>query len=250
MMAQDDLEEVWLDEALARFAASRDPALRDQILERTLWLATRCARRFTDRGEPLDDLVQVARIGLLKALERFDPAQGVPFGAYATPTMMGELRRHFRDHTWSLKVPRRAKDLRGAVRSAVEELTRELGRSPRVPEVATHLGVPEDAVLEALEAAAAYRASSLDPALPAHIPVAADGADAVIDRATVLALLDRLPPRERRILYLRFYEELSQSQIAEQIGTSQVHVGRLITSSLAALRSLATVATEPAESEP
>jgi RNA polymerase sigma-B factor len=231
-------DEQWLDEAFRRYVDDREPQRRDEIVERTLWIATRSARRFADRGEPLDDLVQVARIGLLKAVERFDPDQGVPFGAYATPTIIGELRRHFRDHTWSLKVNRRAKDLRPTVNAAVEELGRELGRSPKVSELAERLGLPEDAVLEALEANAAYRARSFDPSVPAHTPAVGPESDALLDRELVVSLLDRLPPRERRILYLRFYEELSQSQIAEQIGTSQVHVGRLITSSLATLRTL------------
>lgn len=238
MHPADEHDELWLDEALRDHAAHRDPALRDEIVERTLWLATRAARRFSDRGEPLDDLVQVARIGLLKAVDRFDPEQGVPFGAYATPTIMGELRRHFRDHTWSLHVHRRAKDLRPAVNTAVEELTRELGRSPKVAELAARLDVSEDAVIEALEANMAYRAQSIDPSRPAHTPTVEPGVEGVLDRELVVQLLDRLPPRERRILYLRFYEELSQSQIAEQIGTSQVHVGRLIASSLAELRRL------------
>ena len=229
-------DEQWLDEALRRYVADRDPATRDEIVERTLWIASRSARRFADRGEPLDDLVQVARIGLLKAIERFEPDQGVPFGAYATPTIIGELRRHFRDHTWALKVNRRAKDLRPMVNAAVDELSRDLGRSPRVSELAHRLDLPEEAVLEALEANAAYRARSIDPAVPGHTPSVEPETDAMIDRDLVVSLLDRLPPRERRILYLRFYEELSQSQIAEQIGTSQVHVGRLITSSLATLR--------------
>ncbi len=231
-------DERWLDDAFQRYVADRDPALRDEIVEQTLWIASRSARRFADRGEPLDDLVQVARIGLLKAVDRFEPDQGVPFGAYATPTIIGELRRHFRDHTWALKVNRRAKDLRPMVNAAVDELSRELGRSPRVSELAQRLDLPADAVLEALEANAAYRARSIDPTVPGHTPSVEAETDALIDRDLVVSLLDRLPQRERRILYLRFYEQLSQSQIAEQIGTSQVHVGRLIASSLATLRGL------------
>lgn len=232
-------DQEWLDAAFARYVEEGDPALRDEIIERTLWLATRSARRFADRGEPMDDLVQVARIGLLKAVERYDPSQGVAFGAYATPTIIGELKRHFRDHTWALKVNRRAKDLRPMVNSTVDALARELGRSPRVGEVAAALDVSEDAVIEALDANSAYRAESIDPARPEHSPVRATEADEAIDRTLVKELLERLPPRERRILYLRFFEELSQSQIAAQIGTSQVHVGRLIASSLATLHDIA-----------
>jgi RNA polymerase sigma-B factor len=229
-------DEQWLDEALREFSVSRDPALREAIVEKTNWIAIRSARRFSDRGEPFDDLLQVARIGLLKAIDRFDPIHGVQFGAYATPTIVGELRRYFRDHTWSVHVSRRAKDLRPAVNAAADELAKELGRSPKVHEIAERVQVSEDAVLEALEANNAYRSSSLDPARPAHTPSVEGDFEGVLDRELVTLLLDRLRPRERKILYLRFYEGLSQSQIAEQIGTSQVHVGRLIASSLAELR--------------
>jgi len=236
MYGQTDEEDEWLDQALRRFAVDRDPALREEIVERTNWLALRGARRFASRGEPFDDLLQVARIGLLKAVDRFDVNVGVQFGAYATPTIMGELRRYFRDHTWSLHVPRRAKDLRPAVNEASDQLTKELGRSPQVKDIAAHLEISEDAVLEALEANNAYRSFALDTAGSSAAASTPGDLDNVVDREVVIGLLDRLRPRERTILYLRFYEELSQSQIAERIGTSQVHVGRLIASSLAALR--------------
>ncbi len=228
-------ETAWLDDALARFACSRDPLLRNEIAERAGWIAERSARRFADRGEPFDDLLQVARIGLIKSIERFDPAQGVPFGAFATPTILGELRRHFRDHTWGVHVPRRAKELRPAVNAAREELNGTLGRSPTIAEIAKHLDVPEDAVLESLEANEAYRPHPLEAGTGRH---AIDDApfEQAIDREIVLRLLDGLRPRERTILRLRFYDELSQAQIAERIGTSQVHVGRLIAASLKDLR--------------
>lgn len=230
-------DERWLADALDRYSKTRDPALRDEIVDRTAWLATRSARRFADRGEPFDDLLQVARIGLLKAIERFDPSHGVQFGAYATPTIVGELRRYFRDHTWSVHVSRRAKDLRPLVNSAVDELTRESGRSPTVDEVASRIQASPDAVLEALEANNAYRAHSLDPTGAGHTPPVEAGFDNVLDREVIADLLDRLRPRERVIVYLRFFEEMSQAQIAERVGTSQVHVGRLLASSLAQLRS-------------
>jgi RNA polymerase sigma-B factor len=233
-----DLDDEWLKAAFERFAATRDPALRDEICERTHWLALRGARRFASRGEPFDDLLQVARIGLLKAIDRFDVNVGVQFGAYATPTIVGELRRYFRDHTWSVHVPRRAKDLRPAVNEANDQLSKELGRSPRVAEIAERLQVSEDAVLEALEANNAYRSSTLDPAGHGNAASVPGDVDGVVDRELVLRLLDKLRPRERKILYLRFYEEMSQAQIAERIGTSQVHVGRLIASSLASLRTI------------
>ncbi|HTH07901.1 MAG TPA: sigma-70 family RNA polymerase sigma factor, partial [Ilumatobacteraceae bacterium] len=130
--APSEADDEWLLDAFTRFNESRDPALREEIVHRTLWLAVRGARRFASRGEPFDDLLQVARIGLLKAIDRFDINVGVQFGAYATPTIMGELRRHFRDHTWSVHVPRRAKDLRPAVNEASDQLSKELGRAPQI----------------------------------------------------------------------------------------------------------------------
>lgn len=233
-----DEEERWVDAALVTYAETRDPGLKVEIVERTLWLAQRAARRFTDRGEPYDDLVQVARLGLLKAIDRFDPSHGVPFGAFATPTIVGEVRRHFRDHTWSVHVSRRAKDVRPAVNNAADDLAKELGRSPTVDEIAARINVSVDVVLEALEANNAYRTAPLDATGDAQHRNSETSADLdnVLDREVLATVMGRLQPRERRILHLRFFEELSQAQIAELIGTSQVHVGRLITSSLARLR--------------
>ena len=236
--APSEADDEWLHDAFTRFNQSRDPALREEIVHRTLWLAVRGARRFASRGEPFDDLLQVARIGLLKAVDRFDVNVGVQFGAYATPTIMGELRRHFRDHTWSVHVPRRAKDLRPAVNEASDQLSKELGRAPQISEIAKHLEISEDAVLEALEANNAYRSFVLDPVGSGKALSTEGELSQVIDRHLVVQLLDKLRPRERTIMYLRFYEELSQAQIAERIGTSQVHVGRLIASSLESLRAL------------
>ncbi len=233
-------EDEWVDAALAEFARTRDERLREEIVHRTLWLATRGARRFATRGEPFDDLVQVARLGLLKAIDRFDPGQGVQFGAYATPTIMGELRRHFRDYTWSVHVPRRAKDIRAAVNDKADQLMKELGRSPTVEEIAEQLEVSPDLVLESLEANNVYRAYSLDPDGPGQAAIADEdsGLDEVLDTDVIGQLLQRLKPRDQVIMYLRFYEEMSQAQIAERIGTSQVHVGRLIAAALDTLRRL------------
>jgi RNA polymerase sigma-B factor len=228
-------EDRWLQQSLVEYSKSHDIDLRDEIAESTSWLATRGARRFSDCGEPFDDLVQVARIGLLNAIDRFDPTQGVPFGAFATPTIMGELRRYFRDHTWSVHVSRRAKDLRQAVNKATEALSKELQRSPRVSEIAERMQLSEEAVIETLEANNAYRSRTLDQS-GRHAPAIESNLDEVLNRQVIAGLLDRLNPRQRQILYLRFFDELSQAQIAEQIGTSQVHVGRLIASSLAELR--------------
>ena len=233
---QTEADEAWLQASLEQYSTTHDVHLRDVIAERTSWLATRGARRFSGCGEPFDDLVQVAQIGLLNAIDRFDPTHGVPFGAYATPTIMGELRRYFRDHTWGVHVSRRAKDLRPAVNSTSEALSKELRRSPRISEIAARMRIPEDAVIEALEANSAYRAHSLDSAVGGNTPAVEANLEGVLNRQVIAGLLDRLRPREREILYLRFFEELSQAQIADEIGTSQVHVGRLIASSLAELR--------------
>jgi len=227
--------EQWLLDAFDRYSMDRDKGLRDEIAEQTSWLATRAARRFADSGEPFDDLCQVARIGLLNAIDRYDPSHGVPFGAYATPTIMGELRRYFRDHTWRIRVSRRAKDLRPSVNATAEELSGELQRSPRISEIAERMGIPEEAVIEALEANNAYRAHSLDQSIRQN-PAVESNLDDMLNRQVIVGLLDNLRPRQRQILFLRYFEELSQAQIAERIGTSQVHVGRLIATSLAQLR--------------
>ncbi len=230
----------WLDEAVGEFAETRDPGLRDQIVERGAWLARRVARRFAETSEPFDDLCQVAMIGLLKAVDRYDPNFGVRFGTFATPTILGELRRHFRDHTWSVHVPRGAKELRIQINGAVDEMTADLGHSPTVAELAERLDLRREQVLEGLEASAVYSSVSLD-GLQGVEPVD-DGetrANDVLDRQVLSELLDQLPKRERNILYLRYFHELSQAQIAERVGTSQVHVGRLIASSLSSLREFA-----------
>ncbi len=234
----DDADDTWVADALATFAVTRDPALRAEIVERSLWLAQRSARRFAERGEPYDDVFQVASVALVHAVDRFQPGLGVPFGAYATPTIVGEIKRHFRDRTWRLHVPRRAKDLRPAVNTASDELSRVFGRSPTTREVATHMNIEEDLVLQVVEANSAYRTAQLDKVTERQIRAqAADSdIDAVLDRELVSQALVHLRPREREIIQMRFFDEMTQAQIAEHIGTSQVHVGRLITSSLALLR--------------
>ncbi len=226
--------------------ATGDQATRDQIVEAHRWLAVQCARRFANRGEPLDELIQVAFVGVFKAAQRFDPDFGTPFTAFATPTAIGEIRRHFRDKTWSVRVPRRAKDLHVRLPSAIEELTTDLHRSPTPAEVAAYIGVAEEAVLEAIDAGAAYRASSLDAPRGVSGATGAEtyGANDPLmlrtdDRSMLESLLATLPPREREIVYLRFFEELSQAEIAERIGVSQVHVSRLLRTSIDTLRDAA-----------
>ena len=237
------------DERFAEYHATGDLRLRDQLIEDHLWIASHVARRFMDRGEPLDDLVQVARLGLVKALERFDPEHGSSFPAYAMPSVLGEVRRHFRDATWSLKVTRRAKELSLEVTKVTNELSHELGRSPRIDEIAARLEVSEDLVLDALDASAAYRALPLTGSGGGgddeHGPSPDSGPmlgyeDAQLtstpDRVALRDALALLPERERRIVELRFYEGLTQSEIAAKVETSQVHVSRLLRASLARLQ--------------
>jgi len=208
------------DAVLERFREYRhsgDRAARNQLVEDHRWIALRCARRFEGRGEPLDDLIQVAQLGVLKAVERFDPEHGAAFPSFAMPTVMGELRRHFRDRTWSVGVPRRLKELHVSLGRAVERLNHTLGRQPTVEELAEELRVTPDDILEALDAGAAYRTAPLTRP--------EDDSDR---EPAVLGLLDTLPPRERTLVYLRFFGSLTQQEIAERLGMSQVHVSRLL----------------------
>lgn len=230
---------------LARMAslAPGDPErarLRDDLTRRHLPLAEHLAGRFVGRGEPQDDLVQVATIGLLKALDRFDPSRGVPFGAYAVPTMVGEIKRHFRDRGWALRVPRRVQEAGRQLGDAREALTQELGRAPTVAELAQRTGRDTDDVVEVLESANAYATLPLDTGSPTS-PVASIGADDgalenVENREALRPLLASLPVRERRILALRFVRGMSQAQIATEVGISQMHVSRLLNRTLAQLR--------------
>ena len=227
-------------ELFARYKETGDQSIRNELAERHRGLAITLARRFNGRGEPLDDLLQVAMIALLRAIERFEPERGNSFTTFATPTVLGELRRHFRDHTWALKVPRPIKDLHLRVRPAVAELRAELGRAPTVPELGRHLGCRDEDVIEALEVSAAYRPGSIHApsaggeGLSLEERLAADGdplhSFEVVQ--TVRSLMARLPERERTVLHLRFYDELSQSEIAERVGLSQMHVSRILRATL------------------
>ncbi|WP_426571546.1 SigB/SigF/SigG family RNA polymerase sigma factor [Aquihabitans sp. McL0605] len=241
-------------ELTARFQQYRetgDRRLRNELVAETRSLAEACARRFANRGEPLDDLEQVAMLGLVKAVERFDPQFGVPFGGFAVPTITGELRRHFRDATWALKVPRRAKDLHVRIPTAISRLSAQTGHSPTPAEIATELGVSLDEVLDALDAGSAYRTTSSDTTEGAtaasHAIARADVGDGLPpdERVLLTQLLESLPERERTIVYLRFFEDLSQSEIAAQVGMSQVHVSRLLRRALRDLREQV----EPAETD-
>lgn len=230
---RDDLE------LFRRFAQTRDRATRNRLVERHMGLAAHIARRYGRSGGTEDDLRQVAMLGLVKAVDRFDPEFGVGFAAFAGTTIEGELKRHFRDKTWTVRVPRAAKELHLLVRRAAEELQQRDGRSPGVDELAAHLGIERDDVLRGLAASAAYRVGGLEAPSDGDeggssadrssaLSVDEVGYDHAVDRRVVDDLLRRLPAREREIVRLRFYEQQSQSEIAAVVGVSQMHVSRLL----------------------
>jgi RNA polymerase sigma-B factor len=240
------------DEELERFRSlrsSEDPRLRDQLVEDHLWVARHAVRRFAHKGEETSDLLQVASLALVKAVDRFDPAQNVRFATYAMPTVVGELRRHFRDKTWAMRVPRRLKELHTYIRSASDELRHELGRAPTIDELADAVDATPEEVLEAIEAGSTYKATSLDAPRPEMdesqgiVPaIDDDRLDDAPERVALYAALEALPERDRKIVYLRYYEDLTQSEIAERVGVSQVHVSRILR---AALDQLAEQLVEP-----
>lgn len=231
----------------ARFVQLRrsgDLRLRDELIMEHGWIAERCAARFARRGEPYEDLLQVAYLALLKAMDRYNPEDSNEFPRYAVPTVIGEIRRHFRDHTWSMRVGRRAKDLVTRMNAAIETLTQRLGRSPTAPEVAAELGVDVEDVLEALEARNGYRPESLSHARPSGNSTVEDfvgdadrSVDSAAERIELWAAARTLDPRSRRILVWRFYEGLTQREIGERLGIGQMQVSRLLRSALVDLRS-------------
>jgi RNA polymerase sigma-B factor len=239
-----------------RLARSGDPALRDALVERYLPLARQLARRYQRPDEPIDDLVQVASLGLLKAIDRFDANRDVAFSSYAVPTILGEIKRHFRDRTWSVRVPRDLQDMALRVERAVTDLTRELHRQPSVAELSGYLGISEEQALEALEAAGAYHATSLEmprggdlgagDTLADTIGGDEEGYDRAEERATIDQLMQTITPREREVLRLRFEQDLTQAEIGEIIGVSQMQVSRLIRQSVSRLRLAAQAAPAPA----
>ena len=218
--------------------------LRNQLVRMHIPLVEHLARRFRNRGEPLDDLTQVATIGLIKSVDRFDVDRGVEFSTYATPTIVGEIKRHFRDKGWAVRVPRRLQELRLALTTATGELSQQHGRSPTVHELAERLGISEEEVLEGLESANAYSTLSLDvpdtddesPAVADTLGAEDDALEGVEYRESLKPLLAQLPQREQRILVLRFFRNMTQSQIAAEVGISQMHVSRLLARTLAQLR--------------
>ena len=219
--------------------------LRQQVVAAWMPMAERLAGRFRNRGEAVEDLKQVAALGLVKAVDRYDPDRGTAFASFAVPTVVGEVKRHFRDHLWGLHVPRRVQELRNRVRNARNELLRTVdGRGPSVSELAEYTGLTEEEVLLGMEAIDSFSTMSLDAELPgsdgyALLDTLGDidpGMDAVVDREAVKPCLEQLPERERKILYLRFFDDMTQSQIAEIMGISQMHVSRLISRTCARLR--------------
>jgi RNA polymerase sigma-B factor len=221
-----------------------EPAQRQQV-HLHLPLVEHCARRFRNRGEPFDDLVQVGTIGLLKSIDRFETERGVEFSTYATPTIIGEIKRYFRDKGWAIRVPRRLQELRMQITSATAELTQSLGRSPTARELAGAIGCSVEEIVEGLESSHAYATLSLDAnddhdeggSMLDVIGVDDDNLEHVEIRESLKPLLEGLEAREKRILLLRFFKNMTQSQIAEEIGISQMHVSRLLTRTLAQLRS-------------
>ena len=232
-----------------RYHHHGDTAARDELVERFLPLARQLARRYQRGGEQLDDLVQVASLGLLKAVDRFDPGRETAFSSFAVPTILGELKRHFRDKGWSVRVPRDLQELAVRVDRVTDDLSRELGRAPTPTEIAQRVGATPEQVLEALEASGAYRATSLETprggedeagdTLGDTVGRAEEGFGLAEDRATLAQLLRAVTPREREVLRLRFEDDLTQAEIGERIGVSQMQVSRIIRQSIARLRSVA-----------
>ncbi|GLY73069.1 RNA polymerase sigma factor SigF [Actinoallomurus iriomotensis] len=219
--------------------------IRDELVELHLPLVEYLARRFRNRGEWLDDLIQVATIGLIKSIDRFDLERGVEFSTYATPTIVGEIKRHFRDKGWAVRVPRRLQELKLSLTKAISDLAQREGRAPTVSELAEHLQMSEEEVLEGLESANAYSTVSLDapdsgdedaPAVADSLGIVDDALEGVEYRESLKPLLEKLPAREKRILLLRFFGNMTQSQIAAELGISQMHVSRLLARTLAQLR--------------
>jgi RNA polymerase sigma-B factor len=236
------------EELLARYHQDRDPDVLAAVVEQHIGLARHFARRFSGGTEHDEDLQQVAYVGLLLAIERFDPDRGLEFVRFAAPTITGELKRHLRDKGWGAHVPRRVKELHLAVRRVVPDLTQQLGRSPRIAEIARLVGASDTDVLEAMEAGGSYRLGSLDAPrstsdgdadgdpLAARLGQADVALDLVDHVTSVMPSLAGLPDRDRELLRLRYYEDLTQSDIAQRLGCSQVHVSRLLTRAIAKVR--------------
>jgi RNA polymerase sigma-B factor len=232
---------------LAEFAKTREPQLRDELVVAHLNLVRYLAMKFANRGEPLDDLIQVGTLGLIKAIDRFDPGRGVEFTTYATPTVIGEIKRYFRDKGWAVKVPRRLQELNLAVNRAVENLSVELGRAATVSDLARRLGATDEEIIEAQELGQAYNLLSLDSEFAAegeaksatlmdYVGASDSGLELLEDKANLERAFGVLDGRERIIVYLRYYQGVSQSEIAKRLSVSQMHVSRLQARALTKLK--------------
>lgn len=232
-----------------KFAETRDKHTREELVLSYTSLAAYLARKFANRGEPLDDLTQVANIGLLKAIDRFDPTRGIEFTTYATVTIVGEIKRHFRDKFWTVRVPRRLRELNNSLMKSVESLSQRLGRSPTLLEIAQESGTPFEEVVEAFELGRAYNPASLDAELAEgdedhgtslmdYLGEEDPELTRLEDRHTLEGALKSLPERQYEILRLRYYEGLSQAEIARKLGISQMHVSRIQRDALKRLREL------------
>jgi RNA polymerase sigma-B factor len=231
---------------------ARRSQCREELVQLHLPLVDHCARRFANRGEPLDDLVQVGTIGLIKSVDRFDTDRGVEFSTYATPTIIGEIKRYFRDKGWAIRVPRRLQELRMSISSVTGDMSQELGRSPTPREIADKIGVSVEEVMEGIESANAYSTLSLDAgdsnddragsSMLDSLGMDDEALNHVEIRESIKPLIEALPAREKRILLLRFFRGMTQSQIAEEIGVSQMHVSRLLNRTLEQLRTSLTEA--------
>lgn len=246
MTQQPSPDDVDDDDLFRSFAATGDRRIRNVLVERHTGLAVHIAQRYSANRSSADDLRQVALYGLVKAVDRFDPDHGSPFSSFAGITIEGELKRYFRDRTWVVRVPRSAKELHLAVRKASDELMQANGVSPTVDQLAEHLRIERDDVLRGLAASAAYRVDTLDSPYDdgsgidrQQILAIDDEYGPSEDRQMVRELLEKLPPRERQIVELRFFEELSQAEIAVRVGVSQMHVSRLLRQSFEQMRSWA-----------
>jgi RNA polymerase sigma-B factor len=230
---------------LVAYHRDGDAAARERLLEEMLPLVRSLASRYAGRGEPLDDLVQVGAVGLINAIDRFDVERGVEFTTFAVPTILGEIRRHFRDKTWAMTIPRRIKELSVQLSRVLDELTGQLGRSPTVSELAEAMDVEEEDVIDALDSSHAYSLRSLDApvsesredTLAESLGLEDEAFQRIEDGSLVAAGLAGLEPRERKIVELRFFREMTQAQIAAELGISQMHVSRLLRRSLALMRS-------------
>jgi RNA polymerase sigma-B factor len=233
-----------VDALLLAYHRDGDRDARERALVELMPLVRALANRYAGRGEPLEDLVQVGALGLIKAVDRFDVDRGVEFSSYAVPTIVGEIRRHFRDKAWAMHVPRRLKELSVRLSRVLDELTTELGRSPTVTELAEATGADEEEVIDALDSAHAYSTRSLhapfeeggDDTLAEKLGAEDTGFEEIEDSSLVAAGLGALDERERKIVELRFFEEMTQSQIAAEVGISQMHVSRLLRRALTIMR--------------